>query len=105
MSLEEAIRSARDGVLIDFDVTPGAKSTTVPSGYNPWRKRIEVRLRAPPEKGKANEELIGALSSLFGVSTAVIEITAGATNSKKSVLVHGLSPEKVTEVLRGKIDG
>jgi hypothetical protein len=105
MSLEEAIRAARDGALIDFDVTPGARRAAVPSGYNPWRRRIEAKLASPPEKGRANEELINALAGLFGVPASRIEIVSGATDSRKSVLVYGLGVEKAAEVLRSRIHG
>lgn len=103
MSFEDAIKSARDGVLIDFEVTPSSKSPAVPSGYNTWRKRIEARLHAPPEKGKANEELITALSGLLNVSAGSIEITSGSTNSWKSVKVRGVTPDDVKKCFRGKI--
>ena len=101
MSFEDAIKQTKDGVVIDFEVTPGAKVTVVPSGYSVWRKRVEVKLRAPPEKGKANEELIEALADLFGVPSASIEITSGATNSRKSIKIYGVSLATIIATLRG----
>ncbi|WP_424357817.1 DUF167 domain-containing protein [Methanocella sp. MCL-LM] len=103
MSFEDAIKVTKDGVVIDFEVTPGAKSTVVPSGYSVWRKRIEVKLRAPPERGRANEELIEALSGIFNVPSSSIEITSGATNSRKSIKVYGISSDTVITALRGKL--
>ncbi|HMK46845.1 MAG TPA: DUF167 domain-containing protein [Methanocella sp.] len=103
MSFEDAIRSTRDGVVIDFEVTPGAKVTVVPNSYSVWRKRIEVKLRSPPEKGRANEELIETLSEIFSVPRSHIEITSGATNSRKSIRVHGIKMDTVIEVLRGRL--
>lgn len=103
MSFEDAIRPASDGTIVDFEVSPGAKETKVPAGYNEWRKRIEVKLKAPPEKGKANEELIGALSALLGVPAARIAITAGAINSKKSIKILGITREDVIKTLKGRI--
>jgi uncharacterized protein (TIGR00251 family) len=103
MSFEDAIKNASDGVIIDLEVSPGARETKVPSGYNEWRKRLEVKLKAPPERGKANEELIEALSALFGVPSARMEITSGATNSRKSIKVKGIKREEAIKTLRGKI--
>lgn len=101
MSFEDAVRPAKDGVAIDFEVSPGSKTAKVPSGYNEWRKRIEVRLQSPPEKGKANEELIGLLAALLDVPGKNIEITSGAKDSKKTVKVRGKSVEDMIEKLRG----
>ena len=105
MALEEAVKTTKDGTLIDLEVTPGAKGTAVPSGYNPWRKRIEAKLCAPPEKGRANEELIAALAGLFGVASSDVEIVAGATSSRKTVLVRGIGREQAIAALRGGGDG
>jgi uncharacterized protein YggU (UPF0235/DUF167 family) len=81
MTFEDAIRATKEGAVIDFEVTPGAKSAEVPSGYNQWRKRIEARIRAQPEKA------------------------SGATNSRKSVLVRGISAADAAKVLGGKLGG
>jgi uncharacterized protein len=103
MSFEDALRPTSGGTIIDFDVTPGARETRVPSGYNEWRRRIEAKLRAPPEKGRANEELLKALSGLFDVPGSRISIVSGATDSKKSVKVSGLAREDAIKTLRGRI--
>ncbi len=103
MTFEDAIRPAPDGTAIDVEASPGARETKVPAGYNPWRKRLLVKLRAPPERGRANGELIEALARLLGVPPANIEITSGATDSRKSVRVRGISREAVVEAFRGKI--
>jgi uncharacterized protein len=103
MSFEDAVRSSAAGVLLELDVSPGARRTEVPSGYNEWRKRIEVKLKAPPEKGKANEELMAALSELLHVPSASVEISAGATNSKKSILIRGITRDEVLKIFGGLI--
>ncbi len=103
MSFEDAIRPASDGAIIDLEASPGARETKVPAGYNQWRKRLLVKLKAPPERGKANEELIDALARLLNVPSVSIEITSGATNSRKSVKVRGMAREDVVKALRGKI--
>jgi uncharacterized protein (TIGR00251 family) len=105
MPFADAIRATKEGAVIDFEVSPGARSAGVPSGYNPWRKRIEARIRAPAQKGRANEELIEAVARLFDVPGASVEIVAGATDSRKSVLVRGVSAADAAKVLGGKLGG
>ncbi len=103
MSFEDAVRAAADGVVIDFEVSPGTKEIRVPSGYNEWRKRIEAKLKAPPERGRANEELVEALAGLLNIPASGIEITSGATNSRKSVRVRGIKREDVLRTLGGAL--
>jgi uncharacterized protein (TIGR00251 family) len=103
MSFQDAVRAAPGGVLIDFEVSPGSKETRVPSGYNEWRRRIEAKLKAPPERGRANVELIGELSALLGVPESGIEITSGARDSRKSVRVLGASRDEVIKKLGGAL--
>jgi hypothetical protein len=103
MSFEDALRPTAGGIIIDLEVTPGARETRVPSGYNEWRGRIEAKLKAPPEKGRANEELLRALSGLFNVPVSQISIISGATDSRKSIKVIGLAREDAIKTLRGRV--
>lgn len=99
--MKDAVRQTRDGVILDLEISPGAKVTGV-SGYNPWRKRIEVRLSEPAEKGKANAELISFLSSIFKINSRNIQIITGTTNSKKSVKIIGADAPEILNALTQK---
>lgn len=103
MSFEDAIKSLDSGVSVDIEVTPGSKSVSVPSGYNEWRKRIEVKLTKNAQKGKANEQLIESLAGFFGISSSSIMIISGATSSKKSVLIKGISYEQAVSVFGSRL--
>lgn len=46
---------------------------------------LEVGIRAVPEKGKANMELIRTLAKHFNVPQAAVCIVAGATSRRKIV--------------------
>lgn len=48
---------------------------------------IKIRLKAVPEKGRANEELIRFLSEELGVRKNSIEIIAGASDTVKLVRI------------------
>ena len=45
----------------------------------------EVKVKSPPEKGKANIEVIAVLSQYFKVTKSDIVICAGHTNKNKIV--------------------
>jgi uncharacterized protein len=44
-----------------------------------------VRLAAPPEKGKANEELRSCLADALGISKSEVELVSGAASRRKRV--------------------
>lgn len=96
--MKDAVKQAKDGVVIDLDITPGAK-TTLLRGYNPWRRRIEIKLSERAEKGRANEQLISFLSELFNVNSGDVKIIAGLTGSRKSVKITGMNASDILNVL------
>ena len=48
---------------------------------------LKVRVAAPPEKGKANEELCRFLAKHFGVARQTVEVVSGETATSKLVRV------------------
>jgi len=51
---------------------------------------LQVKIAAPPIKGRANEGLVRFLSSLLGVSKSNLTIEKGMTSKKKTVAIGGL---------------
>lgn len=60
---------------------------------------LQVRIAAPPIKGKANQELVKFLSTLLGVSKSSLTIEKGVTGKKKTVAVRGLGQDRVLRLL------
>jgi len=104
MSVKDAVREGSDGVFIDIEVTPGTKTVKIPSGYNPWRKRIEVRLSLEAQKGKANQQLIQELSGMLGVKENDVTLISGHTGHKKTVHIRGMNLEQVNNLMESLID-
>jgi uncharacterized protein len=48
---------------------------------------MRIKIKAPPEKGKANEELVKFLSKHFNVPQSAILLKAGKNSAKKIVEV------------------
>ena len=96
--MKDAIRQTQDGVILDLEISAGSKETAV-HGYNPWRRRIEVRLSERAEHGKANEQLVSFFSCLFGINSKDIQIIRGLTNSKKSVKIVRAKAEDILRTL------
>jgi hypothetical protein len=56
---------------------------------------LQVRVTAPPVKGRANRELIALLSHILGIGKSRIEITKGQTARNKLIAIDGLTQEEV----------
>ena len=91
-----AIRQTKNGMEVDLLVSPGSGRSEVQT-IDPWRKRLIVKLIAPPEKGEANQELESLLTAFFGARTEVIR---GHANRMKTVLVAS-SKESILTKLEG----
>ena len=60
---------------------------------------LQVRVAAPPIKGKANQELIRLLSDILGISKSNLTIEKGMTSRTKVVGISGLSQDRLREQL------
>jgi uncharacterized protein (TIGR00251 family) len=60
---------------------------------------LQVKIAAPPEKGKANKELTDFLSRRLAVKKSSISITKGETGRNKLIAIKGLSPEEIIKRL------
>jgi uncharacterized protein (TIGR00251 family) len=82
--------------VIEFYIRPNAIATKIEGLYG---DKIKVRIASPPEKGKANKELIRFLSSETGVPKARIKIISGITSNYKRVSIEGNCPQDYSKVL------
>ena len=83
MDFSKAVRVTKEGTEIDVMVSPHSSSSGI-QGIDGWRNRIIVKIRAPPEAGKANKELIELFSELLGKA----ELGRGSTNRLKTIVVQ-----------------
>jgi len=56
---------------------------------------LRIKLAAPPEKGKANRELLSLLSDVLKISKSNIAIRRGTTSKTKVIGISGLSQEQL----------
>ena len=59
----------------------------------------QIKVAAPPVKGKANKELIAFLSRFLDVSKSHIGIIKGHTTRNKLIAIDGLSQEDIKKRL------
>lgn len=78
-------------------VTPSAGRNEIAG----WREgTLQVKVAAPPEKGKANKELIDFLGRALGVRKSAISIVKGETSRNKAIEIEGMSREEIINRLR-----
>jgi len=77
-------------------VTPNAAHNSI-TGYKD--DVLQVKIAAPPVKGKANRELIALLSQVLGVKKSAIAIVKGQTSRNKAITIEGLSGKEIIERL------
>lgn len=89
----------QDGFLaaiIQIKVVPNASRNKIEG----WQEKIlRVRIKAVPDKGKANEALIAFLSKELGVAKSRLSIVSGQTARLKRMAVEGLTMEEIETLL------
>lgn len=78
------------GYRLKVHVVPGSRQTLIAGRHG---DRLKVKVAAPPEKGRANEELLNFLARSLKVPRQALHLTLGAASRAKVVEIHDLSPE------------
>lgn len=82
----EAIRTLIDGEgRLALRVTPGARVETIEIADG----RLQVKVRAKPEDGKANVAVIALVAQALGLATSRISLLRGATSREKLLRIDG----------------
>ena len=87
---ELKIQQAGNGVVFSVKVVPRSSKTAIAGVLGGM---LKVKLAAAPEKGKANESLVGFLADTLGVKKNAVKITSGLTSPVKTIQITGVSVE------------
>ncbi|AXV36839.1 MAG: YggU family protein [Methanobacteriaceae archaeon] len=91
----KAVSEVDDGILVDIDVSPNSKKFEI-TGYNEWRKRIEVNISSIPQKGKANKEIIKSFSKL---THKPVEIISGHKSHQKTIKIYNIKRNEFLKII------
>lgn len=69
---------------IKLYIRPGASETRVEGIY---QDRIKIRVSSPPEKGKANKELLRFIAKVLLIPKSRISILSGKTSNYKEIQI------------------
>ena len=84
------------GTRLFVKVVPGAKRDQVAGILG---DRLKVRVKAPPEDGRANEAVCRMIAAALGLPARSVSVIAGRSNPEKVLLIEGLSPDRVAAAL------
>ena len=60
---------------------------------------LKVKVKAPPEKGKANKAVIKVLEKSLELPKGSIDIASGETSSRKVILISGSNDDDISKKL------
>jgi uncharacterized protein (TIGR00251 family) len=72
---------------VEVTVTPSSGRQKI---FLDAQGRLKCYLKSPPEKGKANNELIAFFAKQLRLPRVAIELVAGATSRKKIISIEGV---------------
>jgi uncharacterized protein (TIGR00251 family) len=90
------LKDSAGGNRLEVKVTPNAGRNAI-SGLKDGV--LQVKIAAPPDKGKANKELIDFLSERLGVRKSAVTIIRGETGRNKIIDIMGMDREEALKRL------
>lgn len=96
IGLSDFISQAEQGVIMNVHIQPRASRTECVGLHG---NALKFRISAPPTEGLANDALCGYLGKAFRIAKGSVVICSGHEARQKRVLLKGVSPEQVKEVL------
>ena len=99
MSIEDVTRVKDLGVEVEVLASPRSGRSGI-EGIDSWRKRLIVKVKAPPLDGKANKEVEDVIRKAAGAPSSVI---SGHTNRQKTVFIEG-DPAAIISKLRDHVE-
>ncbi|MFC2144888.1 DUF167 domain-containing protein [Actinomycetota bacterium] len=85
--------------IIKLYIRPGAAETRVEGIY---QDRIKIRINAPPEKGRANRELLKFIAKTLFIPKSQITILSGKTSNYKEILIKPSPNKDYYDILLGQ---
>lgn len=92
----KAVKEVENGVLVDIEVSPKSKKFEI-AGYNEWREKIEIKIKSPPLKGRANREIVKEFSNL---TKAPVKIVSGLKSQHKTLKIYDINKSQFLKILK-----
>jgi uncharacterized protein (TIGR00251 family) len=98
-------KPAGDGGLLFLRVTPKAGRDEIGGLWQDadGKMSLQVKVRTQPEKGKANDAVIGLLAKSFGLPRSAFSLVTGETGRLKTIRIDA-PPQRIEQTLRSLIE-
>lgn len=96
------VRERDGGATFRVRCRPGAPRTRA-TGEHAGALKLDVA--APPERGKANDEVVRFVAALLDRPSGAVRLLAGASSREKTLFVSGITAAAVSARLAAAIDG
>ncbi|TFF91519.1 DUF167 domain-containing protein [Candidatus Thorarchaeota archaeon] len=94
---DEALWEGEAGTFVRVVVKTESREEKLVAGVLP--RFVEINLKNPARKGKANKELLKRLADVLDCSTSEIAIASGHRSREKILLIAGRSASEVRHTL------
>jgi uncharacterized protein len=66
---------------------------------------LKVKVKAPPEKGRANEAVVALLADRLGIDSSSIAVVSGHGSPAKTVAIEGMDDEAIRQAFPRETPG
>lgn len=97
--ISDAFVESVNSVIITIDVSAGSSMDIFPAGYNPWRRALILRTKAPAVQGKANKAIISLIAETLQIKETSLSLISGHTSSLKRISVSGFNQDELIHII------
>ena len=77
---------------LHLKVVPGSSRDAIAGWLG---NRLKIKVRQPPEKGRANDAVTDLLAKALGISSNSLSLASGATSALKTFAIPSLDDEEI----------
>jgi len=95
--MELAIKKNDNGLVIPVKVVPGSSRSRIAGLLG---DSLKINLAAPPEKGKANKQIVKFLAETLNHPKSAITIISGSHDPHKQILIADMTAQELLTHLK-----
>lgn len=104
MGVGFCLSSTLDGsVILDIEVQPNSTSQGL-VGFNRWRSRLRVAVRAEAKDGQANRAVVHVLATILRLDAGALIITSGHRSRFKSVRIEDVAVDEMIRRIEERLE-